>query len=116
GVANQAQGPTMELPYTVVQDIVLSAAQTLNISTPIGNDADFALRAICINLYSSVFMIRLASSSNYFLSDGLIHSNNIGYDPSAPFPITPELVIPAGGRINIEVLNLDQANPNTIQI
>lgn len=101
--------------FDYVYDVSLTANQRLADQVTIHNDSDFALRAMLISASTGTFSIRISDSQWYFLSSGLIVSGNLQGDPSSPYPVFPELVLPAGGRIGIDILDTSAA-PNVIQI
>lgn len=105
-----------DIDFTYPYDVVLTANQFLrdqSISTT--NDADFAWRAIVIATMTGSFNVRFADSQGYYLSNGLIASANLVGDASSPFPVFPEILIPAGGRIGIDIQDTS-GDTNTIEI
>lgn len=106
----------VDVDFEYIYDVVLTASQILRDQTvSIVNDADFAWRAVNVNFHTGAFSVRFADSQGYYLSSGMILDANLQGDPSSPYPIFPEIVIPAGGRIGIDIADLSAA-PNTIQI
>lgn len=106
----------VDVDFTYPYDVVLSASQFLrdqSISTT--NDADFSWRAIVIAFSTGTFNVRFADSQGYYLSNGMIVSANILGDAASPYPIFPEILIPAGGRIGIDIQDTS-GNPNTIEL
>ena len=79
------------------------------------NDADFAIRAIYVSVATGSFAIRLSDSQGYYLSNGLVASGNLLGDAASPFPVWPEILIPASGRIGIDITDTSGA-PNTVEI
>jgi hypothetical protein len=104
-----------DVGFDYVYNISLSANQSLVDQQPIANDADFAWRAIYISSNTGSFAVRFSDSQWYWLSSARILNTNLPGDAAAPFPVFPELLLPAGGRIGIDLLDLSGA-PNTIQI
>jgi hypothetical protein len=106
----------VDVDFTYPYDVVLTGNQFLrdqSISTT--NDADFAWRAIVIASMTGSFNIRFADSQGYYLSNGLIASANLLGDAASPFPVFPEILIPAGGRIAIDIQDTS-GGTNTIEL
>lgn len=102
--------------FDYVFDVTLTALQTLQTQQSIHNDSDFCWRALVINRATSpLFTVQFSDSDWYFLSSAPIFSANIQGDPASPYPVWPEIIIPAGGRIGINIADLSNAE-NTIQI
>lgn len=99
--------------YTFQATVAANSQSQLQQS--IENDADFAWRATVINLSTGNFAVKFSDSDFFNLSSGFIVRDNILGDPSSPFPVFPEIIIPAGGRIGIEIQELSGAQ-NTIEI
>ena len=112
---NTPQG-YIDVDFTYPYDVQLSANQFLrdqSISTT--NDADFAWRALVIGDSTGPFNVRFADSQGFYLANGMIASANILGDPSSPYPVFPEIIIPAGGRIGVDIQDTSDAT-NTIQL
>jgi hypothetical protein len=106
----------VDVDFTYPYDVVLTAGQFLrdqSISTT--NDADFIWRALVIGYSTGAFNVRFADSQGFYLSNGMIVSANISGDAASPYPIFPEIIIPAGGRIGIDIQDTSNAG-NTIEI
>lgn len=106
----------VDVDFTYPYDVVLTANQFLrdqSISTT--NDADFAWRGLVIAYSTSSFNVRFSDSQGFYLSNGMIASANIIGDAASPFPIFPEILIPAGGRIGIDIQDTSNAQ-NTIEL
>lgn len=106
----------VDVDFTYPYDVTLSSGQFLrdqSISTT--NDADFAWRAIVIAFATGSFNVRFADSQGFYLSNGMIASANLIGDAASPFPIFPEILIPAGGRIGIDIQDTSVGS-NTIQL
>jgi hypothetical protein len=106
----------VDVDFTYPYDVVLTALQFLrdqSISTT--NDADFAWRAIVIALATGAFNVRFSDSQGFYLSNGMIASANLIGDAASPYPVFPEILIPAGGRIGIDIQDTSNAQ-NTIEI
>lgn len=106
----------VDVDFIYPYDVNLTASQFLrdqSISTT--NDADFAWRAIVIAFATGAFNIRFADSQGFYLSNGMIASANLIGDAASPYPVFPEILIPAGGRIGIDIQDTSVAG-NTIQL
>lgn len=106
----------VDVDFTYPYDVVLNASQFLrdqSISTT--NDADFAWRALVIALATGSFNVRFADSQGFYLSNGMIASANLIGDAASPYPVFPEILIPAGGRIGIDIQDTS-GQQNTIEI
>jgi hypothetical protein len=103
--------------FDYVYDVTLLANQQLRDAiVPIHTDSDFALRAVILTQFTGVFSIRFSDSSGYWLSSGfLLNGNFLSGTVPYPYPFFPELVLPAGSRVGIEINELT-GNPNTIQM
>ncbi len=106
----------IDVDFTYPYDVTLTANQFLrdqSISTT--NDADFSWRATVIAFSTGAFNVRFADSQGYYLSNGMIVSANILGDAASPYPIVPEILIPAGGRIGIDIQDTS-GSTNVIQL
>lgn len=101
--------------YDLIYDVTLTANQTLQDFKPIERDADFVWRAIILNSSTGIYKVQFDVNAWYKLSSGQVLSANLQSDPSSPYPLFPELVVPAGGRIGIFITDTSGA-PNTIEI
>jgi len=116
GLLPDAPEGYVDVDFSYVYDVVLSASQVLtDQAVATMNDADFAIRAVFIGVSTGSFNARFSDSQGYYLSNGLIASANLLGDASSPFPIWPEIIIPAGGRIGIDITDTSGA-PNTVEI
>lgn len=116
GILPDAPEGYVDVDFTYPYDVVLTALQTLNgqaISTT--NDADFAWRAIIVASATGSFTIKFYDSQEFALSNSPLQSSNIVGDASSPFPVFPEILIPAGGRIGIDIADTSNAG-NTVEI
>lgn len=108
----------VDVDFTYPYDVVLTANQFLRdqaVSTT--NDADFLIRGLVLGGGGSTgsFNIRISDSQGFYLSNGMIASANLQGDAASPFPIFPELVIPAGGKIGVDIQDTSGAG-NTIEV
>ena len=116
GLNNASPLNYVDVDFTYPYDVVLTANQFLRdqtISTT--NDADFAWRALVIASNTGAFNVRFADSQGYYLSNGMIASANLIGDAASPYPIFPEIIIPAGGRIGIDIQDTSGSG-NTIEL
>lgn len=106
----------VDVDFSYVYDVTLSANQFLrdqSVSTT--NDADFEWRGSVIAFNTGIFNVRFADSQGYYLSNGMIVSANILGDAASPFVIFPGILIPAGGRIGVDIQDTS-GDPNTIEL
>jgi len=94
-----------DIAYDYVLPASLLANGTLNAQMGVNTDSDFCWRALVFNS-TGVFSVKFSDSDSFELSNSAIISANIQGDPSSPWPILPEIIIPAGGRIGLELLDL----------
>lgn len=113
----QASTPTRyrDVGFDYVFPITLTANQVTQSQQNIDNDADFAWRAVILSAATGEFGVRFSDSDWYYLSSGYMQSANILGDPSSPWPVFPELILPAGGQIGIALIDLSGAE-NTIEM
>ena len=94
--------------------VVLTALQVLtNQQKTIEPYADFVLQAISIPSSTGTFEFRYSDSRLYWTSDARLPSTL--YTGQDPYPVSPSLVVPAAGRIGIEIADTSAAG-NTIVI
>ena len=116
GLNNASPLTYVDVDFTYPYDVTLTANQFLRdqtISTT--NDADFAWRALVIAFSTGAFNVRFADSQGYYLSNGTIVSANLQGDAASPYPVFPEILIPAGGRIGIDIQDTS-GNTNVIEL
>lgn len=116
GLNNASPDKYVDVDFTYPYDVILTANQFLrdqSVSTT--NDADFAWRAIVIASFTGTFNVRFADSQGYYLSNGVVSNANILGDAASPFPVFPEILIPAGGRIAIDIQDTS-GGTNTIEL
>jgi hypothetical protein len=105
-----------DVDFTYPYDVVLTANQFLrdqSVSTT--NDADFCIRGLVIATFTGAFNLRISDSQGFYLSNGVIASANLIGDAASPFVVFPELIIPAGGKIGIDIQDTSGAG-NTIEL
>ena len=106
----------VDVDFSYVYDVVLTGNQFLqNQSVATTNDADFEWRATVISFATGAFNIRFSDSQGYYLSNTLVASANILGDASSPDPVFPGILIPAGGKIGIDIQDTSGGG-NTIEI
>jgi hypothetical protein len=114
GIGQQAPG-YFDLPFDYVFTVTLTANQVLNQQAQlIHTDSIFLWRALVFGS-TGVFSVRFADSQGYYLSDGQVDSGNLSNDGSSPYIIFPEVPLPRGGRIGIDLTDLS-GNQNRIQL
>jgi len=114
GVPEQTRGPCPR-SFSYVFDQVLTPLQVLATFKAMDNEADFIWWGMWVSRFTGAFTIRFADGNMRYLSDALLNSAGLSFDPSAPYPIFPQIVIPAGGRIGIDITDIS-GFANTIQI
>lgn len=102
---------SFDIPFNVT----LTALQALNTQQQIERDADFVLRGIVLNSQTGIYQVQFSVNGWYNLSTGQVLNANMQSDPSSPYVVWPELIVPAGGFIGINITDLSNAG-NTIQI
>lgn len=117
GLSGGAPPGYVDIDFTYPYDVVLTALQVLsdqNVS--IHNDSDFVWRAIVLATFTGTFKIRFSDSQGYYLSQNYVNSANFLVGGQAThYPIFPEIVFPAGGKVGIDITDLSNAT-NTIQL
>lgn len=115
GDASPKGSPYPDQSYDIPTTIALTGNQNTTVNQAIERDADFELRAIVLNSQTGIYQVQFVINGWYQLSAGQILNANMQSDPSSPYVIFPAQLIPAGGRIQINITDLSGA-PNTIQI
>lgn len=115
GIDPSAPPGYIDVPFSYVYNVVLTADQNLtNEVVSIFTEADFAWRGL-IFTNTGLFSVRFQDGQGYYLSAGMIFSSNMPNTSGDPFPQFPEVLYPAGGRIQLDISDLSSAE-NTIQI
>lgn len=105
----------IDMPFNYVYDVTLTASQVLfNEVVSIYTEADFCWRGI-VFVSDGTFSVRFMDGQGYYLSAGLILSTNMPNTAGDPFPMFPEVLYPAGGRIQLDIQD-ESADANVIQI
>jgi len=117
GLSGSAMPGFVDVDFSYVYDVVLTASQSLyDQSTPIRNDADFEWRAMVLAVNTGVFRVRFSDSQGYYFSNGFINSANfLDNGARLPWTVFPGVLLPAGGKIGIDIQDLSAAE-NTIQL
>lgn len=107
----------VDLDYTYVYDVVLTANQVLpDQQVPLQTDAEFEWRVVIKASATGAFSFRFSDSQGFQLSSGYLNSSVLDSGGAAnPFPIFPSLLFPKGGRIGVDIADLSGAG-NTIQL
>ena len=115
GINDNSPPGYQDQSFDYVYNVQLTANQFLpDQIVPIYTYADFAWRALIITVQTGLFSIRFSDGQGYYISNVLIDSFNLVGTPSDPFIIFPELLIPAGGRIQFDIQE-GSGSPNNIQ-
>jgi hypothetical protein len=116
GLNNDSPAGYTDVDFTYPYDVVLTAGQFLRDQTvSTTNDADFCIRGLVIATFTGAFNLRISDSQGFYLSNGMIVSANLIGDAASPFVIFPQLIIPAGGKIGIDIQDTS-GNANTIEL
>lgn len=116
GVNDASPTGYQDVAFDYVYDVVLTANQVLTDQVvSIFTEADFAWRALIVNVNTGQFAIRFTDGQGYYLSSGLINSSNLVATPADPWIVFPETLYPAGGRISIDITD-QSGSENTIQL
>lgn len=117
GLAGDYPNGWQDINFDNVYEVTLTANQMLrDQQLAVDTDADFAWRAVQVVANSGTFAVRFSDSQGYYLSNGMLLSATFFQGALAIlFPIFPEVMIPAGGRIGIDIQDLSGAE-NTVQL
>jgi len=117
GLSGEYPNGFVDVDHSYIYQVVLAANQMLrDQQQPIDTDSDFVLRAVQLTANTGVFAVRFSDSQGYYLSNGLLRSAIFLVGTVAvPFAVFPELVLPSGGRIGIDIQDLSGA-PNTVEL
>jgi hypothetical protein len=107
----------VDVDFTYVYNVTLAANQFLRDQVlALSTDADFVWRALIAASQTGVYSVRFSDSQGYYLSNGMIPNANFLYGTvPVPYPVFPEIVLPAGGRIGIDIQDLSGAQ-NSIEL
>lgn len=117
GLNNAAPESYVDVDFTYVYDVVLTASQALqNQQVAIMTDSDFEWRAWLTASATGQFSVRFSDSQGYQLSNSLLLNNSFSNGiASSPSPVVPGLIFPAGSRIGIDITDLSGSG-NTIEL
>lgn len=116
GVSGQ-QGDYIASDFTYLYNVTLTSNQVItNDGVLIYTDADFAITAVIITQNTGIFSVQFTDASGYQLSSAYLYSASFyqGGVP-IPFPFMPAVLIPAGGRIGVNIQDAS-GSTNVIQI
>jgi hypothetical protein len=117
GIPDYASAPSgfYDRPFNYTFDITLAANQLVNGSVvSIFTEADFCWRGMVFSS-TGLFSVQFQDGQGYYLSNNLMLSSNMPNTAGDPWPVFPEVVYPAGGRIYLNIGDSSGAE-NTIQI
>ena len=115
GIDNSSPEGFVDVPFNYIYNNTLTALQVLNNEVvSIFTEADFAWRGLIFSA-TGLFSVQFQDGQGYYLSAGQMFSSNMANTPGDPWPIFPEVLYPAGGRIYFNITDLS-GNPNTIQL
>lgn len=101
--------------FIYIYEQTLTANQVLNNEvTAIYEEAAFAWRALVFT-NTGLFSTQIQDGQGYYISSDQIFSTNMPNTPGDPWPVHPEVVYPAGGRIFQNVTELS-GDTNLIQM
>lgn len=117
GLAGNYPNGYVDVDFTYVYQVDLTANQFLRDQVlALATDADFVWRALVAPNQTGAYAVRFSDSQGYYLSNAMIPYSNFLYGTvPVPYPIFPELVLPAGGRIGIDIQNLT-GSANTVDL
>lgn len=117
GLAGDYPNGYIDVSFDYPYSVALTANQSLRDQVvALDTDADFVWRAVIANASTGAYQIRFSDSQGYYLSNGMIPNNALLYGTvPLPYPIFPEIVLPAGGRIGIDITDLSGSG-NTVQL
>ena len=115
GIDNSSPEGFVDVPFNYVYNNTLTALQVLNNEVvSIFTEADFAWRGLIFSA-TGLFSVQFQDGQGYFLSAGQMFSSNMPNTPGDPWPVFPEVLYPAGGRIFLNITDLSNSD-NTIQL
>lgn len=114
GIDNSSPEGFVDVPFNYVYNNTLTALQALNNEVvSIFTEADFAWRGLIFSA-TGTFSVQFQDGQGYYLSAGQMYSTNMANTPGDPWPVFPEVLYPAGGRIFFNITDLSNAE-NVIQ-
>lgn len=115
GDSSPQGAPYPDQSYDIPVNITLTANESLYQQQQIQRDADYVWRGIILNQQTGIYQVQFDINGWYLLSNGQVLNANLASDPSSPYPLFPEMTVPAGGSIGIRITDLSGAG-NTIQM
>jgi hypothetical protein len=121
GLNNASPAGFTDVDFTYVYDVTMPAAPAAGSTLrdqqqPIDQDSDFALRGISyVGVIPGAFNVRFQDAQGFYLSSGMVSNGNLSANAASPTPVFPELILPAGSRIGIDIDNVAGA-PIQVQI
>jgi hypothetical protein len=103
----------MDFTYPFPVSLAVNAPPLMNQSVIVENDADFVWTSTILYLSGDAIGLQYQVMQGYYLSSGFNNSANQGSGGSAPYANYPEILIPAGGRIGLNLTRLLQVNNTT---
>ena len=115
GIDNSSPEGFVDVPFNYTYTNTLTALQVLNNEVvSIFTEADFAWRGLIFSA-TGLFSVQFQDGQGYYLSAGQMFSTNMANTPGDPWPVFPEVLYPAGGRIFLNITDLSNAD-NVIQL
>lgn len=101
--------------FDYAYQVTLTANQYLpDQALAINSDAEFLLMALC-GTQTGPYAIRLRDAEGFLMSSALLRNANVIGTRENPRPMLPELRVPPGGKLGIDIQNLTGAD-NVIEI
>lgn len=115
GVDPAAPAGFVDVAFSYTYPVSLTGDQLLNGQVvSIFTEADFVWRGLFFTTLGT-FSIQFQDGQGYYLSSDLVFSTNMPNTPGEPWPLFPEIIYPAGGRIYLNILDTS-GTTNTGQI
>lgn len=115
GIDPSAPMGYFDVPFGYTYNVTLTALQAIIGDTvSIFTEADFLLRGL-IMTRTGQFSVQFQDGQGYYLQSAQVLSTNLPNTPGDPFPIFPEVLYPAGGKIYINITDISNAQ-NAVQI
>ena len=106
GISDASPTGFIDVPFQYIYNIDLTSLQFLNNEVvSIFTEADFAWRGLVFSS-DGLFSVQFQDGQGYYLSAGQVLSTNMPNTPGDPWPVFPEVLYPAGGRIILSITDL----------
>lgn len=117
GLSGNYPSGYVDVDFSYVYAVTLTANQMLRDQVlALATDADFVWRALICDSQTGAYSIRFSDSQGYYLSNAMLPYTAFLYGTTPlPYPVSPELVLPAGGRIGIDIQDLSGSG-NTVEL